>query len=444
MRSVCKNIQIALVILLFGSSLSIGQETDGEIRGIDPEERKKLEKASEEALKDITELAKEAEKLVAFRQANEKAYGLPSELEKLKKMQEATESFADNELEEINDFYTSLLKKYNANGSNDFNVVIDKVINPFPWNKTSFAWSAGTLEQNIAWFKQFRSDLDEALDKAEEQADITAAEQNKAKELSDFPEDDYNKGDLADVKEQMLKALMASVIKNTDEVTGIAVISDWVEGIYTDSKQPYRKINGTVLFADSDGDDISRFTSYVFISNKVNGDWQPLKFKAFCNGCPEGWAEAGSGSMGSGSGKGVLGTVLWLLLSLSNILAGLIASQTLLKKYAAGIEKITAFLAPYSIQIGFIALVAGILGFVISLLSFRLLSGIIPQVTAVLLGFILAYDYIKMNAKGKIKDQIDNSQAMISQMNNYSQIIGVSGLIIGVFYLFFSGLFYFI
>lgn len=443
MRTVFKNITIALVILLFGSSLSIGQEGQG-IRGMDPENVKILEKASEEGLNDITELAKEAEKLVAFRQANEKAYGLPSGVEELQKMKETTESFANNELGEIVEFYQSLQDKYNANGANDLNVTISKVINPFPAKKINFPWSATTLEQNIAWFKEFNSELAQALEKAEEEAEINAVEQNKAKELSDFPEDNYSEGDLADVKEQMLKALVGSVIKNPDEVTGIAVISDWVEGIYTDSKQPYRKINGTVLFADSDDDDISRFTSYVFISNEVNGDWQPLKFKSFCNGCPEGWTAAGSGSMASSNSRNLLGTVLWFVLAMANILAGLIAGQTLLKKYMAITEKIVSFLAPYSIQIGLVAISSAILSFVVSLLGLKPLSSIIPQVTGVILGFLLAYDYIKTNAKGKIKDQIDNSQAMITRMNSYSHLIGLTGLIVGIFYLLFSGFFYFI
>lgn len=265
----------------------------------------------------------------------------------------------------------------------------------------------------------------------------------EAKQLTDFPNDNFSGGDLSAVKEQMLKALLGSVIKNENEVTGIAVISDWVEGKYTDSKQPYRKINGTVLFEDNDGDGISRFTSYVFISNEVNGNWQPLIFKAFCNGCPEGWTEAGSGSMVS-TGNGFLGTLLWFILALSNILAGLIAGKTMLNKYHSLIEKITSILTPYAIQIGIVSLGAGILSFILSMLGLRLLYGIIPQLTAVLLGIILAYDYIQANAKGKLKDQMENSQEMVSKVNVYAQTIGIIGLAAGLIYLFLNGSFYFI
>ena len=341
------------------------------------------------------------------------------------------------------EFYESLQDKYNASGANDLNVAISKVINPFPGSKTNFPWSANTLEQNLTWFEEFKPNLEKALEEAEEIAESTAAEQNKAKQLIDFPDDVYNSGDISEIKEQMLKALLGSVIKNKNEVTGLAVISDWVEGIYTDSKQPYRKINGTVLFADNDGDGISRFTSYVFISNEVDSDWQALKFKSFCNGCAEGWTKAGSGSMAS-TGKGFLGTLLWFILALSNILAGLIAGKTMLNKYHSLIEKITSILTPYAIQIGIVALGAGILGFILSMLGLRLLYGIIPQLTAVLLGIILAYDYIQANAKGKLKEQMENSQEMVSKVNVYTQIIGIVGLLSGFVYLLFDGSFYFI
>ena len=152
---------------------------------------------------------------------------------------------------------------------------------------------------------------------------------------------------------------------------------------------------------------------------------------------------AGSGSMASGA-DGFLGTLLWFVLALANILGGLIAAKAMLNKYHPAIEKSTSFLTPYSIQIGLVALAAGILGFVMSLLGLRLLHGIIPQVTAALLGIILAYDYIKANAKGKIQDQINNSQAAITQVNAYSQTIGLAGLVVGILYLAFNGSFYFI
>ncbi len=99
------------------------------------EEYDKYEKASEDALKEVNEFAKIAEKLRIFRQSNDMAYGFPSDLEKLKKMQEATDSFANNELKEIEESYKSLQDKYGASSANRLNVALEKVINPFPQSK---------------------------------------------------------------------------------------------------------------------------------------------------------------------------------------------------------------------------------------------------------------------------------------------------------------------
>jgi hypothetical protein len=56
----------------------------------------------------------------------------------------------------------------------------------------------------------------------------------------------------------------------------------------------------------------------------------------------------------------------------------------------------------------------------------------------------LAYDYIQANAKGKLKDQMENSQEMVSKVNVYAQTIGLIGLATGFVYLLFNGSFYFI
>ena len=434
--------EIFLVLLIAGFSLSFAQG-EKSLKDMPQEEYDKYQKASNDALEKVNEFAKMAEKLRIFRQTNDMAYGFPSDVKKLKDMQKAADSFAENDLKEIKAFYESLKNKYNASDANSLNVALEKVINPFPQSKKNFQWPANALEQDIAWFNEFRPELDKALKEAEEQAESDEEKNNKAKQVIDFPEDNYDGSGLSEIKEQMLKALFGNVIKSEDEITAIAVISDWKEGVYSDSKQPYRKINGAVLFADTDDDDISRFTSFVFIANKINGDWKPLKFKAFCNGCPEGWAKAGSGSM-TASGGGFLNSLLWFILALSNILAGLIAGSGILKKSAPVLEKITSVLEPYAMQIGLTALAAGLLSFTLSILGLRLFYVIIPQATAVVLGFLLAYDYIKSNAKGKLKEQIDHSQDSIAKVNAYTQIIGLAGLVVGILYLLLNGSLYFI
>lgn len=387
-----------------------------------------------------------AKKLREFKQSNDFAYGMPSDLQELNKMKESAENFFGNELEECEELYNEIKEKYKSSGYKELNGAVGKKVNPVQWKSLLVRYNtpAFNIESSFVWIKEFKVSLRKALERAEQSEAEAVAEKNKPKELSAFPDDVYSGSDISDIKQQMLQALMGGVIKKKEEVLAIAVTSGWKEGIYRDSKNTYRKIQGTVLFYDNDNDGVSRFTTYKYISNYINGEWGPLKFNSFTMSHLEGWADSGSGSMGSSANSGFFGTLIWFALALSNIFGGLIAGKAMLNKYHPFIEKMTSFLAPYSIQIGLVALAAGILGFVMSLLGLRLLSGIIPQATAVLLGVILAYDYIKANAKGKIQDQINNQQATIAQVNSYSQTIGLTGLAVGIFYLLFSGSFYFI
>ncbi|MDX2510013.1 MAG: hypothetical protein QNK28_10745 [Desulfobacterales bacterium] len=227
-------------------------------------------------------------------------------------------------------------------------------------------------------------------------------------------------------------------VDSKQEITGIVVTSDWHKGIYRDSKLPYRKINCTVLYADTDGDDVSRYLTHVFISDSINEEWQPLKYKGIV-GHPEGWAKSAKGSLGGGGGKGIIGSLVWLLLVIVNIAAGLIAGQDLLKSKVAAIEKVIAPLQPFSALIGVSALGVGLLSFILSVLSLHILAGIIPQLTAVALGLVLGSEVIKGKATGKLKEAMVKHEAHLQQVNTRSQLIGVAGLVVGVLYLFLGG-----
>ena len=68
-------------------------------------------------------------------------------------------------------------------------------------------------------------------------------------------------------------------------------MTSWQNGRFSDTKTPYKKITGMVLWHDSDNDGVCRFASYNFIKTTQGGKWGPLKFRAFCNGCAEGWTK---------------------------------------------------------------------------------------------------------------------------------------------------------
>ncbi len=97
-----------------------------------------------------------------------------------------------------------------------------------------------------------------------------------------FPEDTYVGKDLEKIRKQMFKALVGPVAKSKNEILKVSVTSDWRPGVYTDTKKPYRKINGTVLWHDKDNDGICRFTTINFIADHLGGEkWTPVRYKSF-------------------------------------------------------------------------------------------------------------------------------------------------------------------
>ena len=103
-----------------------------------------------------------------------------------------------------------------------------------------------------------------------------------------FPSNTYTGSDLNQLKSAMKQALVGPVTKNPSDIVDVSVTSNWDHGRYTDTLVEYRKIQGTVLWADTDGDGVLRYTSYSFIQTKTSNGWSTLKFKAFVNGGPEG------------------------------------------------------------------------------------------------------------------------------------------------------------
>ncbi len=91
---------------------------------------------------------------------------------------------------------------------------------------------------------------------------------------------------------QMHKAMLASRnAKTPAEMLKVQVMTGWQSGRFSDTKIPYKKITGMVLWHDKDDDGICRFTSYNFMKTKQGRKWGALAFRSFCNGCAEGWTK---------------------------------------------------------------------------------------------------------------------------------------------------------
>ncbi len=131
-----------------------------------------------------------------------------------------------------------------------------------------------------------------ALAKSARAADaksIAAAKANRR--IRKFPRGTF-KGALGQLASQMKAAMVAGgIAKKSKEILKVAPMGQWQQGRYRGTHQAYRKVNGTVLWHDSDQDGVCRFTTYKFVQDKGSSGWGKLRFKAFCNGCAEGWAK---------------------------------------------------------------------------------------------------------------------------------------------------------
>lgn len=95
-----------------------------------------------------------------------------------------------------------------------------------------------------------------------------------------MPASSLRKGEEKQTIAQM-KALLASrTAKSVKEIVRIVPSSPWASGRYVDSKLPYKKISGAVLWKDKNGDGLCRFTSYDFIKTKSGGSWSKRATRA--------------------------------------------------------------------------------------------------------------------------------------------------------------------
>ncbi len=130
-----------------------------------------------------------------------------------------------------------------------------------------------------------------AAEAAAQKASVAQAKANR--KIVSYPRSTYrgagNKALAAAMKRALLKNRVA---KSKAEILRVRPMGSWQAGRYSDTKVPYKKIMGTVLWHDKDNDGVCRFVSYKFVKErKRGGKWSPLRFKAFCLSCPEGWTK---------------------------------------------------------------------------------------------------------------------------------------------------------
>ncbi|MEH6631359.1 MAG: hypothetical protein V7776_11050 [Halopseudomonas aestusnigri] len=141
----------------------------------------------------------------------------------------------------------------------------------------------------------------------------------------------------------------------------------------------------------------------------------------------------------------IIGSILWVALILINLLGGLMLAQGRLvpiKQVSNLVEKLSS----HKNTIGLIAATLGIISFVLATLSLNLFAGIIPQITAVLVGIILAQRSID-EKKDDVLKKAPWSKPLIgalSRLAPLAEVIGLSALAAGIIHFILQGGFYFI
>lgn len=160
-----------------------------------------------------------------------------------------------------------------------------------PWRKATAGLAEGAYDVRFEFFAtngQFRSAAPIAVGAFT--LKVGAGERIAA--TGKFPATSYAGGDAGEIAAAMRKALVGPVAKSADEIRDVSVTSEWNPLVYSDTKRRYRAISGAVLWADSNGDGVCRYTTYNFVSDATGPQsWGPLRFRSFCNGCEEGNAE---------------------------------------------------------------------------------------------------------------------------------------------------------
>ena len=415
--------------------VSVIAESASYKKGLSENEISALDDAREQALADAEKVAVMSRTLADYiSQTSRYENRMPNDIAKVETIIEDYSTFIDDELEPIKEELNALYEAYAVSGAKDLERAIGKQLNPAEWMGMPIAtpFSGYQLDKAITSIESLGNVFNQGLAKAEKNKSEDAI-RNQEK-VSIFPENNFTgDGDLASLQNQATKSLVSNKVAESD-MTNVAITSGWTDGVFPVTKIPFRTIRGSVLFKDTDEDGLCRFNGYTFIS--VDG--ADLEYKAVRGG-GDGYADCDDGKNANGglasSSGGFFSSLIWLLLVVINLLAGgLILKEKFssIKVVKQSLEK----LQPFATTIGLAAIGLGILSFLMAFLSLSLLSNIIPQVSAVLVGAILSAQFIAAKKK--------HAADQISKIQPFTHSLGLTAMGVGLAHLILSGSLYFI
>jgi hypothetical protein len=217
----------------------------------------------------------------------------------------------------------------------------------------------------------------------------------------------------------------------TAEMAGVAKASPWIGAWVGDSHYVLaEKVTAPGAVTETSATSAAGSTSPASTERGAGGAGTP----ASAGGAARPDAPSGGGSM--------LGSILWLALVGVNILVGLIASMPLISARLGALAPLMSF-APV---IGAISLIVGVAGILLATISLSPLRGIVPQLTAIVVGLFLGKDVLaswfkpafdKLSAEtqqGNIKSMFDKVSALVWNpmlMGPIALGVGIAHLVLG-------------
>jgi len=158
----------------------------------------------------------------------------------------------------------------------------------------------------------------------------------------------------------------------------------------------------------------------------------------------------------------MIGSLLWLVLGLANIVAGLLAAAPLLAVKAPQLKTVYEKLTPFRNVVGVATLVIGLASFVWALLHLAPLSSILPQASALVVGVFLGKELLMRKpalaeasaasgaaaqkaaaaadaAAAKAQELLVKYQSKVALLDLYQVPIGIACMVLGVLHLLMGG-----
>lgn len=253
--------------------------------------------------------------------------------------------------------------------------------------------------------------------------------------------------------------------KNTEHCLAVAIRGNWgshKKNILGQTVQWYLPIY-LAVYKDTDEESVARVFELSVLTREGPGEKKAPPFAGVTVGniwkirrknVPGGGGGADSQTVASDGQSGFTSMVFRLALAFGNIIAGLLAAAPLIRRKVPKLNSVYEKITPLSNMIGVVVLAIGVITLLIAvfqlfLLRFVIFANIVPQLTAIAVGFFLGKELLfkKSHISGKAGEAVEKTQEFLKkyddkmkQLERYQIPLGFVCLVVGLIHLFLAPL----